>query len=275
MTDERDLSQFLYRLTQEIISSRDFSDGNIEKICDKYYANSSYPDKERLRRLVSELKRKLQIQQCSVELSRSSIQHARLEDFPHRHNCPHFNDPHQCSCPIDEESFTDKCVGTQSAVFSPSSALVDDGTQYQDQLESFHTFASTSPCNLSTCTACSHVPSKQSAGIQVPSKQSIQGKDVRNLSEESVNLIEHLLMKHAGTAENSSSEILLRMAAANRALECGEIAGEVRSEFGAGGGASHVPILRQEPEESSTPPTTCCGTSRKQVTRMQPKRKQV
>ncbi|XP_055623562.1 uncharacterized protein LOC129766987 [Toxorhynchites rutilus septentrionalis] len=306
MTDDRELPRFLYRLTQEIVTSRDYTDNNINKICDKYCADSAYPDKERLRRLVLELKRKLTIgaeslpqgsvQQVQLEdvphhsscpkIHQESVQHVQLEDFPHRISCPHYSSAQMVTCPA-VETLSDKCVGTQSLIFPTVRSLVNDETQYQEQLESYHTFGSTSACNMSTCTACS----------QVPSKHSIEDKSVRNLSEESVNLIEQLLMKHAGTTETSSSEILLRMAAANRALQADSGRGKsphhpcdqpaedaggsecrnLERKFTASGGANSVPILRQEPEEgNSTPSTTCCGTNRKKGTHMQGKqRKQV
>ncbi|XP_055602012.1 uncharacterized protein LOC129750887 [Uranotaenia lowii] len=63
---ERDVSFFLLRLTQEIVLSRNYSEDNINRLCQKHYENCVYPDKTRLLDLIDNLKDKLLVQKTEL-----------------------------------------------------------------------------------------------------------------------------------------------------------------------------------------------------------------
>lgn len=301
--NERELSQFLYHVTQEIITTGDYSDCNINRICGKYYENSSYPDRDRLRRLVSELKRKLQIYQFN-EFARNSNhgQSVNTDNF-HRCSCQQSRDHYSPYPPPEKKTTSDKCVATttdSSRGFFPANLLVSDATQYSDP-RSIQTFTTEPACSNSTCTTCGNLQ---------------QPKSPRS-SEDSSTLIEQLLLRHVTQDGDTSSEILMRLAAGDRVLceschgkcplhHCGQLGGNKvpgspppvcpgrcacgpscgpagypgrkkncecplkqckhsgEGSGGAGGGSgSLAPILRQERAESQTPPVTCCGTRKR------------
>ncbi|XP_065087698.1 uncharacterized protein LOC135709317 [Ochlerotatus camptorhynchus] len=226
--NERQLSQFLYHVTQEIVTSGDFSDCNINRICGKYYENSSYPDRDRLRQLVSELKRKLQIYQFNARSSNHG-QSINTDKF-HRCSCQHSRD-HYNPYPPEEKTTADKCVATMTDSnrdFFPARLLVSDSTQYS-QPHSVQTFSTVTECSNSTCTVCGSC-----RNLQEP--QSTKHSP-RSSSEDSNTLIEQLLLKHAALDGDTSSEILMRLAAGDRVLceschgkcplhRCGQLRGD-------------------------------------------------
>ncbi|XP_055601155.1 uncharacterized protein LOC129749998 [Uranotaenia lowii] len=69
MDEERKLSEWLFQLTQELIASQDFTDANINRICARYYEQSDFPDRDRLLRLIAQLKRKLRLNSISIARS--------------------------------------------------------------------------------------------------------------------------------------------------------------------------------------------------------------
>ncbi|XP_055531215.1 uncharacterized protein LOC129722042 [Wyeomyia smithii] len=296
MDAERDLSKFLYQLSREIVTSRDYSDCNINKICSKYYEHSNYPDKERLRKLVADLKRKLQIyQQETTSVSPStSFDHETLST--HQCNCNTRGQQTSFAVHQENESFSVKCVGTQSVPFIPR-LMVTDETHYQ--AKSAHSFPSRNSHN--TVASCPSNACELSKHQETPRS-----------SQESETLIEQILLKHSGI-NDTSSEVLMRMAASDRVLydncnkgQCplhghdkfaSNVAGPSSScanggartqrkttcncplkqckhfdkrntACGAGGigcsaCASDAPTLKQEPIERNSSRVGCCGKKRK------------
>lgn len=208
--NERELSQFLYHVTEEIVASGDFSDCNINRICSKYYENSSFPDRERLCRLVAQLKRKLKIFQTD-EYAHSSNNHVQpiSTEKLHSASCPRQYNPY----PPEAKTTADKCVATTpepSRSFFPTHLLVSESTQYSEPY-SVHTFSTASACNNSTCTACG---SCRSANLQ--ETQTAQ-RSLECSSDDSNALIERVLLIHA-PLEGTSSDMLMRLAAGDRVL---------------------------------------------------------
>lgn len=296
--DERELSLFLYHLTQEIVASQDYSDCNITRICGKYYDTSSYPNKERLRRLITELKRKLHLDQSHQHVSASTQTPEVLC------RCDRCREARQrqrqlALVPMDP-LILDKSVGTQSmpAYFPEVSTVVriNENLPLLSQ-ESQRTYTTVTPCG----TFCSMF----SAGQSLSRKSS---------SEESDGLIEQILLRHKALPQDTSSDLLMRMAATDHIIcdschgkcplqRCQLIAGaglagpsyaesaNIRiipnrptprktcrcplkqcGEFAAGGGspggcpagcASDAPLLRQDAGESVTPPINCCGAKKR------------
>ncbi|XP_058457674.1 uncharacterized protein LOC131434693 [Malaya genurostris] len=297
MNEERNLSEFLYHLSREIVTSRDFSDCNINRICSKYYNHSNYPDKERLCKLVENLKRKLLMYNCedTGEISTQAWT-PRTKTSLQTHCSSTCVEDHYSPYPRDEK-FIDKCVGTHSSPFI-SKQMVNHGTQHFEPVS----VQSASTAALASYPTNSYV---------LQQKKSSSKHDSPPSSDVSDMLIEQILMKHAAMADETSSEILMRMAAADRVLcetckgqcplhRCNHFrnepqgpstsSGQARREDtlsepcncplknckhitnpsgidggggGCGGCASDLPILRQEPAESATPPATCCGRQKK------------
>nr|XP_029721025.1 uncharacterized protein LOC115262646 [Aedes albopictus] len=236
MAADRELSQFLYHLTQEIVASKDYSDCNINQICGKYYENSTYPDRDRLRRLVSELKHKLKILQqdgsrevvCPASIEPVASQQSccpasQSTDVPkyHRCGCPRSRDHLDDYCPYPTKSSTtvkkttsDKCVDTTTSVevFSPTKILISDSTQYSAP-RSYHSYSTGTACGNSTCSNCGNFLNEQKSELVERSGYSPRS------SEDSNTLVEQLLLKHS-TAQQAaaSSEILMRLAAGDRVL---------------------------------------------------------
>lgn len=292
--EERELSLFLYHLTQEIIGSRDYSDCNINQICSKYYNSSSYPNKERLRRLVTELKRKLKLQQQNTV----AVQAPELV---------------QCRCSRCKEeallqsTALDQCVGTSSM---PWFGKISEATQFEDPV-SYQMMAMSAGS-----TASSFRSVRDCSSLEQSSVEQYQQGARKDSSNESDTLIEQVLLRHAGgTYGGSSSDALLRMAAADHVFcdschgkcplqrcqhftggatagpssrprcgmgdacrptprkvckcplkQCGHFDSAAGGGCGGIGGctgcSSDAPLLRQDPGQD-TPPVTCCGRSRR------------
>ncbi|XP_062561732.1 uncharacterized protein LOC134225563 [Armigeres subalbatus] len=250
MATEHELSQFLYQLTKEILTSGDYSDCNINQICGKHYETSSYPDRDRLRRLVSELKRKLKILQYNEVSCPSTIvptfalstcppsQSSVISHNYHRCGCPRSRDHIDDYCPYPPQASSvrkttsDKCVETtfSTPVFSPTRLLINDSTQFSAP-RSFQSYATGTACGNSACSNCGNL-NKAKSQLEEPFRT-----DSPRSSEDSNTLVEQLLLKHASALQgDTSSEILLRLAAGDRVLceschgkcplhQCGRIRG--------------------------------------------------
>ncbi|EAT34131.1 AAEL013598-PA [Aedes aegypti] len=236
MSNDRELSQFLYNLSHEIVASKDYSDCNINQICGKYYENSTYPDRDRLRRLVSELKRKLKILQqqdsykeiiCpssvetvpSTRMSCPATQSSNAIKF-HRCACQRSRDHIDDYCPYPVPTSTlkkltsDKCVETSTTpeVFSPAKLLISDSTQYSAP-RSYESYSTGTACGNSACSNCGNLLKEEQSTLVQRSGYSARS------SEDSSTLMEQLLLKHSATLQSGhSSDILLRLAAADRVL---------------------------------------------------------
>ncbi|XP_052891225.1 uncharacterized protein LOC128299338 [Anopheles moucheti] len=109
--EDREISHFLYRLTQDIINTKNFSDDNINRICEKHLRNSHYPDRQRLNELVEDLRKKLRINHKNV-----------TESYPAE---PTHSDSGKSLALQNVRQMKDKNISTQSLINVPKLVLKD------------------------------------------------------------------------------------------------------------------------------------------------------
>ncbi|XP_050079320.1 uncharacterized protein LOC126567130 [Anopheles maculipalpis] len=114
--DDRELSHFLYRLTQDIINTKNYSDENINRICEKHVRNSHYPDSQRLREVVQDLKNKLNI------VNRKEIQSTAESK---RQDITQTAENEKTMALQDVRRMKDKNISTQSLINVPKLLLKD------------------------------------------------------------------------------------------------------------------------------------------------------
>ncbi|XP_035900360.1 uncharacterized protein LOC118506809 [Anopheles stephensi] len=118
--DDRELSHFLYRLTQDIINTKNYSDDNINRICEKHVRNSYYPDKMRLQEVVQDLKNKLHI------VNRKEVQsNAESNTKDHKYTT---TDQAETVALHDLRQMKDKNISAQSFISVPKLVLRDSSS---------------------------------------------------------------------------------------------------------------------------------------------------
>uniref|UniRef100_A0A6E8VG95 Uncharacterized protein n=1 Tax=Anopheles coluzzii TaxID=1518534 RepID=A0A6E8VG95_ANOCL len=112
--EDRELSHFLYRLTQDIISTKNFSDDNINRICAKHLNRAVYPDRQRLQEVVQDLKNKLHISRKDGQVNASPKAEKLVYDDSSSTTV------HNKSCKME-----DKIISAQSLINVPKLLLKD------------------------------------------------------------------------------------------------------------------------------------------------------
>ncbi|XP_001867748.2 uncharacterized protein LOC6051285 [Culex quinquefasciatus] len=286
ISEDREMSRFLYRLTQEIVTSRNFSDSNINRICSKYYESASFPDKSKLGQVVTDLKRKLQVNPDGSDTpEKSSI---TLE---------------QCVCSSSRrssrsskttEDHVDKSISTQSFLRIPEVPPgVDSFTQMGDsraasQLHVKPEEDAISKTSISTISSY-NFPSSMYSELTTPERRrssGTAGADSIIISEEIAGEepVDGCRHRHP---KDSSADMMLRMAASSRMNKDGEpgpsrkcplhrchqferMSANSALSGGCGKGCgSDFPLPPfAEMDESESPTTTCCGRRRKKKTKV-------
>ncbi|EAT38405.1 AAEL009697-PA [Aedes aegypti] len=281
------MSRFLYRLTQEIVTSRNFSDANINRICRKHYRNSSYPDKERLAKTINDLKHKLEVQHSDLKYGSSetpSVEERR---------CSCSKKSKRPSKNTIEELLQDKGISVQSFNKLPG-LLVNHAEQFgeahNDQLSRLAAQQFSDPLkkcrdktsstdSISTITTYDF-SSPHSTTPNVHRRKSLEDTETligQILSSPDNNGVEDLMDNCCGRTKNStdsSADMVLRMAASDRVFQgkndpkcplhrCEEF-GQSSVACGAAGGCgsgcgSDFPLPKPAKVEAESPQATCCG----------------
>ncbi|KXJ84524.1 hypothetical protein RP20_CCG027136 [Aedes albopictus] len=284
------MSRFLYRLTQEIVTSRNFSDANITRICRKHYRNSTYPDKERLVKTINDLKRKLEVQ--LGDLDHGSSEASSIEK--RRCSC---KKPKRSSKHGVEEIHQDKCISVQSFNKQPG-LMVNHAVQMEgSSLHQHFSPLATKHCSdpfqkcrdeisstdsISTITTYNFSSPLYSGSPVVNPRKSLEdtqtliGQILSNPDQD--DRMEDLMDSCCGRTKNSadsSADMVMRMAASDRVFlgrndpkcplhRCEEFGQSsvacVAASGGCGGGCgSDLPLPRPNTVEVESPQATCCG----------------
>uniref|UniRef100_A0A1Q3FTF2 Uncharacterized protein n=1 Tax=Culex tarsalis TaxID=7177 RepID=A0A1Q3FTF2_CULTA len=275
------MSRFLYRLTQEIVTSRNFSDSNINRICSRYYESASFPDKSKLGQVVSDLKRKLQVDpdgSDNLEKSSAVLEHCTC-DSPKRRSSKSSK---------SAEDHVNKSISTQSFMQIPGVPGVDSYTQMGDsrvasQLQVKQEEDEISKTSISTISSY-NFPSSLYSELTTPERRRSSrttGADTIIISEDFTGEEPSDGCRHRHP-KDSSADMIMRMAASSR-MNKGDEPGPSRkcplhrchqferlsanSAFSGGcskGCGSDFPLPPfAEMDESESPTTTCCGRRRK------------
>ncbi|XP_055549115.1 uncharacterized protein LOC129732329 isoform X2 [Wyeomyia smithii] len=305
MADDREMSRFLYRLTQEIVTSRDFSDTNINSICEKYYRNSTYRDKARLARTIADLKDRLQVENMGFISDSSLLQLPVLSD----HCCCTStkslvkNIREQCDKGISAQSFS-KLPGMKINKYSQcqeSIPCTNELQQHRKPLIEANTNIAAKSCSseltidsISTITTynfpSSMYTSPQSINLESLAKLDFAIEQISSTSEAEERYngepMEGCFGKGTKKSTDSSADMAMRMAASDRLLQSGHkcplhhcerfdrlASSSAGLPGGCGGGcASDFPVPKLDSEESQQ--ATCCGRTVKKKKKSGPKKKQ-
>ncbi|XP_065078865.1 uncharacterized protein LOC135701850 [Ochlerotatus camptorhynchus] len=305
MAEDREMSRFLYRLTQEIVTSRDYSDVNISRICRKFYQRSTYPDKARLARTINDLKHKLEIQHNDSE-------NGSLDAFNDGKDC-------HCSCnkkpkrhlqmgkanPLDK-SISAQSFGKLPGMLVNSATRMHGTTNTQTIIEDANDPLkrcldkkdSNSTDSISTITSYNF-----SSSLYPPFNESpifnVQHSldDVRTLVEEQIlpklggdpkeDLNDGCCEQNKNSTQSNSVDMVMRVAASDRVFagqgerkcplhRCEEFGhsstcgmGDDGVSGGCGKGCASdftLPKTKAKAKGTETPPTTCCGKRKKPKT---------
>ncbi|XP_058822236.1 uncharacterized protein LOC131683880 [Topomyia yanbarensis] len=276
MADDREMSRFLYRLTQEIVTSRDFSDANINRICEKYYQNTSFTNKYRLVQTIADLKQKLNIEGPKLIYNPTDEPTTIAKD--------------SCSCPRSNISAVkvrrcDKCISVQS-FHRASSVLKKQKNPFVPTIDDSTKKYTSSSDSISTITTYNFPSSMNfpfSGSPQFGRYKPPADFDKRigeMLTQPGGNQLPELVEGCCGGNKNSkdsSADMTLRMAASERLFKgppgnpkcplhhCEHFSRADICGGGCGAGcASGYPPPRQNlPEDTESTQATCCGVSKK------------
>ncbi|XP_062555417.1 uncharacterized protein LOC134220382 isoform X2 [Armigeres subalbatus] len=286
------MSRFLYRLTQEIVTSRNFSDDNINRICRKHYRNSSYPDKARLTKTINDLKHKLEVQY-------SDWDHGSSEAASEKERRCVCKKPRRPSKQSNEVNVQDKSISVQSFNKLPG-MLVNQAAQFEGALTDHpnlpiktrfsnplktcleKTSSTDSISTITTYNFSSPMYSPFSDMIHHPKSleeaQTLIGQILSNSKGDQVeDLVDSCCGRGKDSTADSSADMVMRMAASDRVLRgqlepkcplhrCEEF-GHSSAAGGCGTGCgSDMPLPKPTVEETDTPPATCCGRRKSRKT---------